>query len=87
VGGGDLVGPGLGWVDLEELASSGGYETAGDGEDAQPQAFRFVAGGGAGQREALGPDEQVGGRAWVATRTRRRCTECCTSRARSTLLH
>jgi hypothetical protein len=35
VGGGDLVGPGPGGVDVEELALSGADEAAGDGEDAQ----------------------------------------------------
>lgn len=60
VGGGDLAGLGPGRVDLEELPSSGAYEESGDGEDA-PQAFGFVTGGGAGQGEALGPGEQVGG--------------------------
>ena len=57
MGGGDLVDLGPGRVDLEELASSGAHEASGGGEDAQPQAFEFVAGGGSGQGEALGPGE------------------------------
>jgi len=42
VGDGDLMGPGPGWVDLEELASGGADEASGDGPQAQPQAFGLV---------------------------------------------
>jgi hypothetical protein len=61
VGGGDLVGPGPGGVDAEQLASCAAHEASGDGQDAQPQSFGFVAGGRAGEGQSLGEDQQVGG--------------------------
>ena len=54
----------------QELASSGAYEASGDGEDAQPQAFRFITGGGTGQGEALGPGEQVCDQGVIANQVR-----------------
>ena len=33
VGGGDHVGPGPGWVDLEQVASGGAYDPPGHGQD------------------------------------------------------
>jgi hypothetical protein len=51
VGDGDLMGPGPGWVDLEELASGGADEASGDGPQAQPQAFGLVF----GRRSRSGP--------------------------------
>jgi len=36
VRGGDHIGPGPGWVDLEQAAAGGAHDASGDGQDAQP---------------------------------------------------
>ena len=52
VGGGDHVGPGPGWVDLEDAVAGGAHDPPGHGQDAQPQPFGFVGRDLRGQRQA-----------------------------------
>ncbi len=61
VRGGDHIGPGPGWVDLEQAAAGGAHDPPGHGQDAQPQPFGFVGRDLRGQRQAGAPGEQIRG--------------------------
>lgn len=56
---GDCVGPGPVRVDVQDTASGGVHETAGHGEDPQPESFRLVGAGRDREGEAGAPGQQV----------------------------